>query len=612
MSEGKHISRRTAIKAAATAGVAATVPVKIINSAAQTPAASPIASPIATPVAASTIPQSGTENQTRGQGGELRLLQWQAPTTLNRYKSTGTKDYLASSLVQEPLFVVLPDGSLAPVLAAEVPSKEAGTLADDLTWVTVTLKEGVVWSDGEPLTSADVRFTWEWNVNPDNGSFGIDSFIAIEDVEIIDDLTATLHFTSPNPIWFETISSSGGATVLPEHILGEQTQEANDAFGLSPIGTGPFVLESFTPNDQATYIANENFREPNKPYFATVLLKGGGDAAAAARAVLQTGEFDFAWYVNAEPEVLEPLLVDDAPGTLVVTPQISLEYVDINHSDPRTEVDGEVSQKDTPNPFFSDPKVREALTLAIDRELIASNLYLEGNPAAANIVVGNPIVASPNNEIVFDPERAKELLDEAGWVLEEGSDVRTKDGVEFSITYATTVNSVRQKAQVIIQAALAEVGIKVELVQVDAGQFFDGSAGNTQNITHFPWDLQQYARNITSARPIQFLNAWYAGEDGKNVAQQSNQWSGGNYNRWQNAEFDATLEAARIETDDAKLIEQLIHANDLAVQDFASVPLVQLGTNVAYHKRLNAENFGFGPFEYQYWNIANWNEAPAE
>lgn len=558
------------------------------------------------------IPQSGTENQTRGEGGQLRLLQWQAPTTLNRYKSTGVKDYLAGSLVLEPLFVVLADGSLAPILAAEIPSKEAGTLADDLTWVTVRIKEGIVWSDGTPFTAEDVQFTWEWNVNPDNGSFGSDVFTVADSVEIVDDLTVTFNFPEPNPIWFEIISSSGGTVILPKHILGEHTQEANDAFGLAPIGTGPYVVQSFTPNDEATYTINENYRESNKPFFSDVLLKGGGDAAAAARAVLQTGEFDFAWYVNVEPDVVEPLLTEEAPGVLEVTPQISLEYIDINHSDPRTEVDGEVSHKDTPHPIFSDPKVREALTLAINRELIADQLYLEGNPAAANIIVGNPVLASPGNTVNYDPAAAAALLDEAGWVLEDGAEVRTRDGQEFVLTYATTVNSVRQKTQAIVQANLADIGVQVQLEQVDAGQFFDGSAGNTQSITHFPWDLQQYARNITSARPIRFLNAWYAGPDGTNISQEANSWSGGNYNRWQNEEFDAELEAARIETDDDTLVQRLIRANDLVVENFVSIPLIELGTNVAYSKRLNAENFGFGPFEYQYWNIANWNLAEGE
>lgn len=600
-SHNKGITRRKALQTGAAIGAAAAAVPSIHTVLGQD------ATPDATPVEIAGIPQVGTENQTRGEGGELRLLQWQAPTTLNRFKSTGVKDYLAGSLILEPLFVVLANGELAPVLASEVPSREAGTLADDLTWVTVSIKQDVVWSDGTPFTAEDVQFTWEWNVNPDNGSFGSDVFDVAEAVEIVDDHTVTFRFRGPNPIWFEIISSSGGTVILPKHILGEHSQEANDAFGLAPIGTGPYVLESFTPNDEARYVANDLYREPNKPFFSTVFLKGGGDAAAAARAVLQTGEFDFAWYVNVEPDILEPLQTDDSPGTLEVTPQTSLEYIDINHSDPRTEVDGHVSHKDTPHPFFSDPRVREAVTLAINRELISQQLYLDGNPPAANIIVGNPIVASPNNTITYDPEAAAALLEEAGWVLEEGADVRTKDGEEFVITYATTVSSVRQKAQAIVQANLADVGIRVQLEQVDAGQFFDGSPGNTQSITHFPWDLQQYARNLLSVRPIQFLNAWYGGPDGSNISQAANSWSGSNYNRWKNEEFDAELEAARVETDDDTLVERLITANDLVVQNFVSIPLIEQGTNVAYSKRLNAENFGFGPFEYQYWNIVNWN-----
>ncbi|HWV23664.1 MAG TPA: peptide ABC transporter substrate-binding protein [Thermomicrobiales bacterium] len=596
-------SRRTALKVGAAVGATAAIAARGGRAFAQD------ATPEATSASPSAIPQEGTENQARGEGGELRLLQWQAPTTLNRYKSTGVKDYLAGSLVLEPLLAVLGDGSLAPVLAAGVPSKEAGTLADDLTWVTVTLKEGVVWSDGTPLTSEDVKFTWEWNLKPENGSFGLDVFSSIEDVEIVDELTATIRFTEPNPLWFETITSSGGTVILPKHVLGEHTQEANDAFGLNPVGTGPYIVDSFTPNDQATYTVNELYREPNKPYFSSVLLKGGGDAASAARAVLQTGEFDFAWYVNVEPEVLAPLTGEDAPGILEVTPNISLEYIDFNHSDPRTEVDGGVSNKDTPHPILSDVKVREALTLAIDREMIADRLFLEGNPATANLVVGNPVVASTSNSIVFDPEAANALLDEAGWLLEDGKNVRTKDGQELTITYATTVSSVRQKIQAVVKANLAEIGVKVELVQVDAGQFFDGSAGNTQNITHFPWDLQHYARNLTSARPLRFLNGWYAGPDGENIPQESNSWSGGNYSRWQNDEFDAEYDAASVEVDDEKLVQRLIHLNDLAVQDFASIPLVEQGTNVAYSRRFRNANFGFSPFEYHYWNIANWNFA---
>lgn len=592
-------NRRKAIQAGAAVGA----------SFATTRASAQEASPEAAGAEAVGIPSHGTENQTRGEGGELRFIQWQAPTTFNRYRSSGVKDVLAGWLVLEPLFVVMGDATLAPILAAEVPSVEAGTLADDLTWVTVSLKPDLLWSDGEAVTSEDVRFTWEWNVNPDNGSFSFDIFDTVEDVEIVDDLTVTFRFKQSNPIWFEAISGSGGTIIIPQHILGEHSQEANDAFGIAPIGTGPYVVTEFTPNDQAILVANENFREPNKPYFSSVLLKGGGDAAAAARATLQTGEYDFAWLLNAEPEVLLPMTGDESPGTLEITPTVSLEFMSVNMSDPRAEVDGQFSEMNTPHPVLSDVRVREALALAINRDLIASQLYLEGNQAAANVILGNPAIDTSHNVAVFDPEAAKALLDEAGWVHENGEEIRTRDGEQLILTLATSVSAVRQKTQAIIQANLAEVGIGVELEAVDAGLFFDGSAGNDQNLTHFYRDLQFYSTSVGNARPLTLMNNWYTGPDGANIAQASNGWSASNSSRWQNADYDAELEAARVESDDAVLVERLINLNDMVISDFVAIPLVHYGLNVGYSKRLNAENFGFGPFEYHYWNIANWNLA---
>lgn len=574
---------------------------------ASTPGATPGASPAASPAASvARIPDTGTEGQTRGAGGELRLLQWQAVTTLLPYQSTGIKDVLGAQLVLEPLFRVAADGTLLPILVAEAPSKEAGTLADDLTWVTVALKPGVLWSDGEPLTSDDLKFTWEWNVDPANSSFSFATFDVIESVEIVDDLTATYHFKATNPIWNENLTGSGSAIVLPRHVLGTGGADVA-AFGTNPIGTGPYVVDTFSPNDQVTYVVNERYREPNKPYFARVVLKGGGDAASAARAVLQTGDFDFAWNLQVEPEVLQDLVSDDGPGVLQVTPVVTLEEIDVNQSDPRKEVDGQVSEKDTPHPIFSDVRVRQALTYAIDRGQIASAFYLPGNEATPNVVVGNERLRSPNTALDYDPDKAAALLDEAGWALD--GDVRKKDGVELSINFASSVNQVRQKTQALIKSQLEKLGIKVELIQVDPGQFFDGTPGNTQNINHFPWDLQEYGRAILSPLPVRFLNTWYAGPGGGNIAQKANNWSGNNYTRWANDEFDATLEAAQQEPDEETLVGDLIALNDLVVDDVAVIPLVAIGQNVAYAKRLNPDNFGWTPFEYQYWNIANWNEV---
>src|SRR5690606_23277071 len=121
----------------------------------------------------------------------------------------------------------------------------------------------------------------------------------------------------------------------------------------NPIGTGPYVVESFVPNDEAIYVVNENYREPNKPFFDRVYLKGGGDAAAAARAVLQTGEFHYAWNIVLEPDVLAQMETEDGPGEILAVPgvSVSVERVNLNFSDPWTEVDGQRSEMNTPHPF---------------------------------------------------------------------------------------------------------------------------------------------------------------------------------------------------------------------------------------------------------------------
>jgi peptide/nickel transport system substrate-binding protein len=146
------LTRRSFLRQALAAGMALPVALHAVNSvAAQTPVAG--------------APATGTEGQTRGGGGELRILQWQAPTAMVQHSALGGKDNLAATLVLEPLMNFLPDATLVPRLVTQVPSHDNGMLADDNTSVTYTLREGVTWSDGEPFTAADVRFTWEWVTN---------------------------------------------------------------------------------------------------------------------------------------------------------------------------------------------------------------------------------------------------------------------------------------------------------------------------------------------------------------------------------------------------------------------------------------------------------------
>ncbi|MGB3330590.1 MAG: peptide ABC transporter substrate-binding protein [Thermomicrobiales bacterium] len=612
-----HLDRRSFLSRAIALGMAPSLALMVLHqpdALAQTPDASPAASPAASPTAAgsSLVLDPGVrDDQQRGVGGELRILQWQAPTTLSSHGATGKKDKMAAALVSEPLMSYAPDGSLIPRLVTQVPSVANGLLAADLTQVTYTLTPGITWSDGTPLTAEDVVFTWQWLIDPANPTAAVGQYEAIDRVEAVDALTARITYAAPQPGWYIPFSGTNWGVVYPKHILDGGGQAAHDAFSLQPIGTGPFVVESFTPGDQVIYTANPAYREANKPFFAKVVLKGGGDAPSAARAVVQTGEYEFAPALQLEPEILAELGSSGKDGTIVVRPGSSLERLLLNFCDPHTEVDGERAKLGTPHPFFTDLQVRQAFSLAIDKGTLVKRLYLPGEEPASDFLVGVPDYASPNNQWRYDPDEANRLLDAAGWTR-EGTGTRTKDGKELSVTYATSVNAVRQKTQQVIKANWEKVGIRTELIEVDPGIFFDGSPGNDQSMRHFYNDVQMWADGPDTPFPLNFFIVWYAGPHNENVAQKANGWLGVNQQRYVNPEFDALYVEAGTQTDPARLVDIFVRMNDIAVQDVAGIPLVQRSSAVyAIANSLTGEAVIPSSFEVPYWNTANWTKVAA-
>lgn len=552
------------------------------------------------------FPSTGMEGRTRGEGGELRLIQWQAPTLLNAHRSTGTKDFLASDIVNEPLMRYAEDGSLLPNLITEVPSVENGMLAEDLSGVTFTLLPELLWSDGEPVTARDIQFTWEWITTESNAAVSFGIWDVIESIDVVDDATATVTFRNPSAAWFDPFTGGNNGHIYPAHTFNDDPANANEEFLVSPIGTGPYVVTSFTPNDLVTYAINENYRFADKPFFSDVSIKGGGDAASAARSVLQTGEYDYAWNLQVEPAVLDQMEAG-GQGEVVTVPGTSVERIHFNFSDPNTKVDGQFSEMNTPHPILTDPAVREALNMAVNRQLISEEFYGPGQPATANILAGLDAFESQNTSWELNLEAAAQVLEDAGWVL--AGDVRAKDGLELNLTYSTSVNQVRQKTQQVIKADWESIGVVVQLEQVDAGIFFDSSAGNTQNIGHMYVDINMYTNKATSSVPISYMQDWYAGENGSNIAQASNEWQGTNRQRWVNEEYDAAFEQLLASTDLEQAFSLLIQLNDLIINDRALIPQVNRSADTyAISNRLQKENVGLGVgLEYNYWNIANWN-----
>ena len=545
---------------------------------------------------------TGEPGHGRGQADLLRILYWQAPTILNPHFSQGTKDSAAATLVLEPLIDVDVEGNLIPVLAAEVPSLDNGGVAADGMSVTYKLKEGVVWSDGQPFTANDVKFTWQFVSDPAAATTTIATYEGIDDVEVVDDVTVTVKFKETTPGWYQPFTTGFGGHVLPEHILkdfmGEKARNAE--FNLNPVGTGPYKVTEFRPGDVINFEINDSYRESDKPFFSKVEFKGGGDATAAARAALQSGETDWGWNLQVEKSVLEPMADGSETGVLISSPGVGVERILVNFTDPNAEVDGARSEPSTQHPFLTDKAVRSAFAMACDRESVATELYGPAGKATSNLLVGPEKFASKNTTFEFDLDKAGSTLDEAGWT---GSP-RAKDGVEMKVLYQTTINPLRQKTQEIIKQGWESMGVPTELKSIDAGVYFSSDAGNPDTASHFYADFEMFTNSPSVPYPISYMASWKSTDPDTDLAQKSNQWAGGNVERWVNEDYNAMYTQALTELDEAKQVELFTGMNDLVVNEYVEIPLVHRADVVAANKKL--KGYKTSPWTPDVHDIANW------
>ncbi|HET9013990.1 MAG TPA: peptide ABC transporter substrate-binding protein [Thermomicrobiaceae bacterium] len=564
-----------------------------------TPSTSAGASPVA--AATSTSATSGGPTK-RGGGGQLKLLWWEAPTILNPHLAQGTKDFDASRVVLEPLADFDSNGNLVPFLAAEIPSTTNGGVSSDGKSVTWKLKQGVKWADGQPFSSADVKFTFDFITNKATGATTLGNYLTIASVDAPDDYTVTVNFKNPTPGWFGVFCGIYGM-ILPQHVMANYVgaNARNAPFNLKPIGTGAYSVTSFTPGDNAQYAINDNFREANAPFFDTISLKGGGDATSAARASIQTGEVDYGWNLQVPANVLKSLETPSSPGKLIVYPGNSLERILINMTDPNTSVNGEKSHLGTPHPFQSILDVRKAYNLAVQRDVMANTLYGPAGTATANVLVAPPAFVSKNTSWKYDLTAAGQLLDQAGFA--KGSDgIRAKGSVKMAIVFQTTVNTLRQQEQELVKNSFGQLGINVTLKSVQASVFFSSDAGNPDTAAHFYTDLEMFTNGPATPYPTDYMVGWWG--DPSNIAQKSNQWAGNNYERWQNSQYDSLYQQSLTELDPAKQAQLFIQMNDLVVNNAVDIPEVARNGVSGANKKL--QNLNLGPWTSELWNVSHW------
>jgi peptide/nickel transport system substrate-binding protein len=540
----------------------------------------------------------------RGADGDVKIIYWQAPSILNPYLSGGTKDIESSSIVIEPLGRYTETGALVPYLAQEIPTVANGGVSADLTAITWRLKEGLLWSDGSPVTSADVKFTADYCMHPEGGCAQLANFEGVTSIDTPDALTVTVNFSSPKPNPYGPFM--GGQTPIIqkaqfENCMGAKAPGCTEA-NFNPIGTGPFVVTDFRPNDVIQMAANPNYRDPAKPAFATLTFKGGGDATGAGRSVLETGEFDYAWNLQLAPDVIANM-EKAGKGVAIAGFGPLVERLEMNMTDPSSSLDADTrSTRKAPHPFLSDINVRKALSMAIDRPLLVEVGYGKAGRVSCDLVPAPDLYAANNDYCMKqDIAGANALLDSAGWA-KGGDGIRAKDGVRLSILYQTSTNAVRQDFQALIKQWWGEIGVETELRNLNASVFFGGDPGSPDTFQKFYADVEMYANTFDGTDPQAYLAAYRCGNEPK----PESQWQGENINRFCDPAYDAMLDELAQTGDLAKRGEIAIKLNNMLTKDsYTIVPLVHRGRVSAHAKSLGG--VVLNTWDSELWNVADWH-----
>jgi peptide/nickel transport system substrate-binding protein len=539
----------------------------------------------------------------RGTDGEVKLTFPQAVSIMNPYLSSGTKDVIAASMVVEPLAAIDDQGVLVTRLAAEIPTLENGGISADLTSITWKLLPGLMWSDGTPMTADDAVFTAAYCMDPAGGCAQLTKYEGVKSVEAVDPATIKITFTGPKPNPYTTFVGALSPILQKAQFAacqGAAAPTCTDPNNM-PIGTGPFMVTGFTVNDTVSLAANPNYRDAAKPAFATAVIKGGGDAEGSARAVMETGEFDYGWNTQIPPDS-QAAMAAAGKGEFVVAFGTLVERIEMNTTDPSADLpEGERSTAKHPHPILSDIKVRTALSKAIDRQILVDVGYGAGGRPTCNVIPGPEAWASDNTGcIAQDMEGAKALLDEAGWV--PGADgIREKDGKKLHILYQTTVNPIRQDFQALIKDWWTELGVEVELKAIDPGVFFGGDAGSPDTFQKFYADVEMYANNSDNPDPETYLGQYQC----KNAPSPDNQWQGENMNRFCDPAYDAKVAELSTTTDLAARQAIAKQLNDMVTKDSMTViPLVHRGTLSAHSNALGG--VVINAWDSELWNVADW------
>lgn len=466
-------------------------------------------------------------------GGEIVLIIPEEPATLNQYLAVAAIVRQVADATTAGLTTLDADGNFQPVLAAELPTLENGGVSEDYLTVTWTLRPDLLWSDGEPLTSDDIKFTWEAVSNPESGNVLSLGFDLIESIETPDDLTAVVTYSELNQAYLQQFMFG----ILPRHATGEPSDMTNWEWNRAPVSAGPFVVSEWSAGDTITMVRNPNYYLEGQPYLDGLIFAIVPDAGAQV-AMMAQGEGTVQLWPGAEPDVYNAQMngnaeLEEIPGqwNMALYFNLSQPYDDDPGAEP-------------PHPILGDLRVRQAIAHAIDYDLIINEVS-PGVFEATNPFEYGWYQCDIERVYPFDVEQANALLDEAGWVMGDDG-IRVAQGAEYADDGTRLTLQMEgytnYQPLVKLEEALVEmfkvVGIEATIQNDDFsiifGSFEDGSPRKIGN-----FDILVYDASLSIEPHATIANSYLA-----SAIPSADNPAGANYSRWISNEANAAIEAA--------------------------------------------------------------------
>jgi peptide/nickel transport system substrate-binding protein len=536
-----------------------------------------------------------TGETTEAGGGQAVLIIPEEPATLNPYLAVAAIVEQVSDATVVGLSYVDASGEFQPELAQEIPTIANGGVSEDFLTVTWRLRPDLRWSDGEPITSADIVCTWEAVIDPNSGTVLSTGMELIESIETPDELTAVLTYSAVNNAYPNQFASG----LFPCHAIGAPDDMENWEWNRNPIAAGPYVLTQWNSGESIIMDRNPNYYEEGKPSIDRLIFAIVPDPGAQV-AMMVRGEGDIhLWPGAGSAEEYAPAIEGvaryaEAPGQW----NMALRF---NLSQPFDDDPG----AEPPHPFLGDLRVRQAVAHAIDYDTIINNLIDGLEPAVTDLAYGW-FQCDTERVYNYDAETARQLLEEAGFVDTDGNGIRecrgceySQEGAELSLQMEGYTNyQPLVRLQEFLVEMFREVGIRATIQNDDFsiifGSYADGAPRKTGN-----FDMLIYDASLSIEPHATIANRYHS----SNIPGPDHP-AGENYMRWINERADAAIERAG---STVEITERQAAYCELAEEIATDLPQVNIFLfNEAYGASNRMSGYTINIWGSLTWDVENW------